>query len=165
MRSVVAAALTALLTAAGPAKAETVTSSLLDAGPLKDLHEPTKLRYRYEMKGQSITIAAVIAAGAAMFVTYLSNFDSLRRTRAIYYETARFADVFAATGPLIVSALQTGLPIRAPNAPRSVPGLRLARTLSLHRNLGAGSATSFLRMFRVAADRGIIGHDLFPKRK
>ena len=53
------------------------------------------LRDLWEMKGQSIAIAAVIAAGAAMFVTYLSNFDSLRRTRALYYESARFADVFA----------------------------------------------------------------------
>jgi putative ABC transport system permease protein len=61
--------------------------SMLDRKLLRDL---------WEMKGQSIAIAAVIAAGAAMFVTYLSNFDSLRRTRALYYETARFADVFAA---------------------------------------------------------------------
>jgi putative ABC transport system permease protein len=60
--------------------------SMLDRKLLRDL---------WEMKGQSIAIAAVIAAGAAMFVTYLSNFDSLRRTRTIYYETARFADVFA----------------------------------------------------------------------
>ncbi len=30
-----------------------------------------------------------------MFVTYLSNFDSLQRTRALYYERQRFADVFA----------------------------------------------------------------------
>ena len=30
-----------------------------------------------------------------MFVMYLSNFDSLQRTRAAYYESARFADVFA----------------------------------------------------------------------
>jgi putative ABC transport system permease protein len=37
----------------------------------------------------------VIAAGVAMFVMYLSNFDSLRRTRNAYYEGARFADVFA----------------------------------------------------------------------
>jgi putative ABC transport system permease protein len=60
--------------------------SMLDRKLLRDL---------WEMKGQSIAIAAVVAAGAAMFVTYLSNFDSLRRTRTIYYETARFADVFA----------------------------------------------------------------------
>jgi putative ABC transport system permease protein len=53
------------------------------------------LRDLWEMKGQSAAIAAVVAAGVAMFVTYLSNFDSLQRTRAIYYETAQFADVFA----------------------------------------------------------------------
>ena len=53
------------------------------------------LRDLWEMKGQSIAIAAVVAAGATMFVMYLSNFESLQRTRAVYYETARFADVFA----------------------------------------------------------------------
>ena len=53
------------------------------------------LRDLWEMKGQSMAIAAVIGAGATMFVMYLSNFESLQRTRAAYYETARFADVFA----------------------------------------------------------------------
>jgi putative ABC transport system permease protein len=53
------------------------------------------LRDLWEMKGQSLAIAAVIMAGVAMFVMYLSNFDSLRRTRSSYYEGARFADVFA----------------------------------------------------------------------
>jgi putative ABC transport system permease protein len=53
------------------------------------------LRDVWEMKGQAMAIAAVIAAGVAMFVTYLSNFDSLGRTRASYYAGARFADVFA----------------------------------------------------------------------
>jgi putative ABC transport system permease protein len=47
------------------------------------------------MKGQSIAIASVVAAGVAMFVMYLSNFESLQRTRSTYYQTARFADVFA----------------------------------------------------------------------
>jgi putative ABC transport system permease protein len=53
------------------------------------------LRDVWQMKGQSIAIASVIAAGVAMFVTYLSNFESLQRTRATYYQSARFADVFA----------------------------------------------------------------------
>ena len=53
------------------------------------------LRDLWEMKGQSVAIAAVIAAGVSMFVMYLSNFDSLQRTRALYYDDARFADVFA----------------------------------------------------------------------
>ena len=49
----------------------------------------------WQMKGQSLAIASVIAAGIAMFVMYLSNFESLQRTRTAYYRTARFADVFA----------------------------------------------------------------------
>jgi putative ABC transport system permease protein len=53
------------------------------------------LRDLWEMKGQALAIAAVVASGVTMFVMYLSNFDSLRRTRAEYYEVARFADVFA----------------------------------------------------------------------
>ena len=53
------------------------------------------VRDLWEMRAQSLAIAAVVAAGVAMFVTYLSNFDSLQRTRDQYYEDARFADVFA----------------------------------------------------------------------
>jgi putative ABC transport system permease protein len=49
----------------------------------------------WEMKGQFIAIASIVAAGVAMFVMYLSNFESLQRTRSTYYQTARFADVFA----------------------------------------------------------------------
>jgi len=60
--------------------------SMLDRKLLRDL---------WAMKGQSIAIAMVIAAGVTMFVMYLSNFDSLRGTRASYYRSARFADVFA----------------------------------------------------------------------
>jgi putative ABC transport system permease protein len=46
------------------------------------------------MKGQAFAIALVIASGVAMYVMYLSNFDSLRRTQSAYYERQRFADVF-----------------------------------------------------------------------
>ena len=53
------------------------------------------LRDLWAMKGQAIAIAAVMAAGVTMFVAYFSNFDSLQRARADYYEQARFADVFA----------------------------------------------------------------------
>jgi putative ABC transport system permease protein len=53
------------------------------------------LRDLWQMKGQSLAIASVIAAGVAMFVMYLSNFESLQRTRETYYQTARFAEVFA----------------------------------------------------------------------
>jgi putative ABC transport system permease protein len=53
------------------------------------------LRDLWAMKGQAMAIAMVIAAGVTMFVTYLSNFDSMQRTRSAYYDDARFADVFA----------------------------------------------------------------------
>ena len=47
------------------------------------------------MKGQAAAIAMVMAAGVTMFVAYFSNFDSLQRACAAYYERARLADVFA----------------------------------------------------------------------
>ena len=53
------------------------------------------LRDLWAMKGQAAAIAAVMAAGVTMFVAYFSNFDSLQRARAAYYEQSRFADVFA----------------------------------------------------------------------
>jgi putative ABC transport system permease protein len=64
------------------------------------------LRDLWAMKGQALAIAMVIAAGVTMYVTYLSNFDSLERTRAAYYEEARFADVFASARrvPLAVAS-------------------------------------------------------------
>jgi len=53
------------------------------------------LRDLLAMKGQALAIALVIASGVAMFVMYLSNFESLRRTQQAFYERQRFADVFA----------------------------------------------------------------------
>ena len=52
------------------------------------------LRDLWAMKGQAAAIAMVICAGVTMFVTYLSNFESLQRTRATYYVDSRFADIF-----------------------------------------------------------------------
>ena len=63
-----------------------MTLSALDRKLLRDL---------WQMKGQALAIALVIGSGVAMFVMYLSNFDSLRRTQRAYYESRRFADVFA----------------------------------------------------------------------
>jgi putative ABC transport system permease protein len=47
------------------------------------------------MRGQAIAIGLVVGAGVAMFVAYHSNFDSLKRTQAEYYERYRFGHVFA----------------------------------------------------------------------
>jgi putative ABC transport system permease protein len=54
------------------------------------------LRDLARAKGQGITIALVVACGIAAFVGSLSTGDSLVRSRDRYYETSRFADVFAA---------------------------------------------------------------------
>ena len=72
------------------------------------------IRDLWEMKGQALAIAAVIAAGVTMFVTYLSNFDSLERTLQTYYERQRFADVFA-------SAVRA--PLRLADRIAEIPGV------------------------------------------
>jgi len=53
------------------------------------------LRDLRQLKGQSLAIALVIAAGVAMFTMYFSTFESLDHTHRTYYDRYRFADVFA----------------------------------------------------------------------
>src|SRR4026207_2231025 len=60
--------------------------SALDRKLLRDLSQ---------MKGQSIAIAIVIAAGVATFVNSRTILHSLELTRSTFYERYRFADVFA----------------------------------------------------------------------
>jgi putative ABC transport system permease protein len=60
--------------------------SALDRKLLRDLGR---------MKGQVVTIALVVACGIAAFVTFVGAYGSLRRAEREYYESQRFADVFA----------------------------------------------------------------------
>ena len=53
------------------------------------------LRDLWASRGQVLAIGLVITAGVAMFISYLSVFESLARTRDAYYDRYRFADVFA----------------------------------------------------------------------
>jgi putative ABC transport system permease protein len=53
------------------------------------------VRDLWEMKSQALAIAAVLASGVSMLVTFLSTFQSLERTRDAFYESGRLADVFA----------------------------------------------------------------------
>ena len=53
------------------------------------------LRDLWQMKGQSIAIAMVIACGVATFVLSLSTLHSLEVTKDTYYDRYQFADVFA----------------------------------------------------------------------
>ena len=70
------------------------------------------LRDLWLMKGQALAIAAVVAAGVTMYVTYLSNFDSLDRARATYFARERLADVFASLtrAPASLAARIAALP-------------------------------------------------------
>ncbi|MCA9190325.1 MAG: ABC transporter permease [Planctomycetales bacterium] len=52
-------------------------------------------RELFEIKSQAAAIAAVVAAGVAVFVMSLSTLEFLRSTRDTYYDRYRFADVFA----------------------------------------------------------------------
>lgn len=49
----------------------------------------------WQLKGQVITIALVVAAGVSAFTASLSTYESLRWLQASYYDSARFAHVFA----------------------------------------------------------------------
>jgi putative ABC transport system permease protein len=53
------------------------------------------LRDLWQLRAQVLAIVAVIGTGVAMFAMYLSTFDSLEQTQRLYYESERFADVFA----------------------------------------------------------------------
>ena len=65
------------------------------------------------------------------------------------------AQVFSATGPILTEALRSGLSQPTPNAPRTVPGLRLVDSLGRNTNFGGAQAGRFLRAFRLAADRKV----------
>jgi hypothetical protein len=67
--------------------------------------------------------------------------------------TGSLADVFTSTGTNLDTALISGAPQRAPNAPRTVPGLRLISLLGNSSLFPAASRSALLRMMRVAVQR------------
>jgi putative ABC transport system permease protein len=77
------------------------------------------LRDLWDMKGQALAIAAVIGAGVVMFVAYSSNFSSLRVSQGIFYESSRFADVFATL---------KRAPARLEEPIRDIPGVEVVAT-------------------------------------
>ncbi len=87
-----------------------VRLSVLDRKLLRDLRG---------IRGQAIAIAAVIAAGVALFVLARSNYDSLELTRQIYYRDYRFGDVFASL---------TRAPERIGDAIARIPGVAQVQT-------------------------------------
>lgn len=77
------------------------------------------LRNLWEMKGQALAIALVMACGVATYVMSVSTLDSLRLTRGTYYRDYRFAEVFASL---------KRAPERLKERIREIPGVELVET-------------------------------------
>jgi putative ABC transport system permease protein len=116
------------------------------------------LRDLLAMKGQALAIAMVVAAGVAMYVMYLSTFDSLYRTRDAYYEQQRFGDVFASLkrAPLRVAGEIAAIPNVSAVETRVVANV----TLDLE---GLDEPASG-RLVSVPAHRRPLVNDLFLRR-
>ncbi len=110
------------------------------------------------MKGQAFAIGLVLAAGISMYVTYLSNFDSLRRTQSAYYDRFRFADVFAAC---------KRAPLRVEERLRAIPGVAAVATrVVVDVTLDIEGVTEPVkgRLISVEAERRPALNDLFLRR-
>ncbi len=67
--------------------------------------------------------------------------------------TGALSSVYRETGPLLSQALLTGRPLRGPNTPPIVRGLRMARSLGDPRLVPHGTQSNYLRLLRVAVER------------
>jgi putative ABC transport system permease protein len=116
------------------------------------------LRDLLGMKGQALAIALVVAAGVSMYVMYLSNFSSLRGTRAAYYDRQRFADVFASLkrAPLRVASEIAAFPGVSAMEARVVANV----TLDLDQLDEPASG----RLISIPADRRPSVNDLYVRR-
>lgn len=126
-----------------------MTLSALDRKLLRDL---------LAMKAQALAIALVVAAGVAMYVMYLSNFASLRRTQQAYYTQERFADVFASL---------TRAPLRVADQIAAIPGVtaieaRVVVTVTL--DLPGLDEPATGRLVSIPATRRPRVNDLFLRR-
>jgi putative ABC transport system permease protein len=110
------------------------------------------------MKGQAVAIALVIASGVTMFVMYLSNFESLRRTQEAYYDRQRFADVF-------VTAKR--VPERIASRLAEIPGVGAIETrvvADVTLDVPGMDLPSRGRLISIPADSRPILNDLFLRR-
>src|SRR5688572_15428545 len=110
------------------------------------------------MKAQAFAIAMVVASGVAMYVMYLSNFESLRATQQAYYQRQRFGDVFASL---------KRAPLRVAREIANLPGVtaieaRVVATVTLDLEQLDEPATG--RLVSIPADRRPLVNDLFLRR-
>jgi putative ABC transport system permease protein len=116
------------------------------------------LRDLLAMKGQALAIAMVVAAGVAMYVMYLANFESLRETQRAYYERQRFADVFASLkrAPLRVAGDIAALP--------GVSALEARVVVNVTLDLEQLDEPATGRLVSIPPDRRPLVNDLFLRR-
>jgi putative ABC transport system permease protein len=110
------------------------------------------------MKGQALAIAMVVAGGVSMYVMYLSNFDSLRRTQQAFYQEQRFADVFAGL---------TRAPQRVAAEIAAIPGVSALETRVVAQvtlDLEQLDEPAAARLVSVPADRRPLVNDLYLRR-
>jgi putative ABC transport system permease protein len=116
------------------------------------------LRDLWKMRGQAFAIAMVVAAGVSLYVTYLANYESLRRTQAAYYQQQRFGDVFAT---LKRAPLSVGADIRA------LPGVTAAElrvVAEVVLDVEGLDAPAHGRLVSIPADRRPLVNDLYLRR-
>jgi len=116
------------------------------------------LRDLLAMKGQALAIAMVVAAGVAMYVMYLSTFDSLYRTRDAYYQQQRFGDVFASL---------KRAPLRVADEIRAIPNVSAVETRVVSNvtlDLEGLDEPASGRLVSVPSHRRPLVNDLFLRR-
>jgi len=116
------------------------------------------IRDLLNMKGQVLAIAMVVAAGVSMYVMYLSNFASLQRTRASYYNQQRFGDVFASLkrAPLRVADEIANLP--------NVSAIEVRVVVNVTLDLEQLDEPASGRLISIPSDRRPRVNDLFLRR-
>jgi len=110
------------------------------------------------MKGQAFAIGMVVAAGVAVYVMYMATFTSLQRTQQAYYQTQRFADVFASV---------KRAPQRVANELAAIPDVsvvetRVVSTVTL--DLEAFDEPASARLVSIPVNRRPAVNDLFLRR-
>ena len=116
------------------------------------------LRDLVAMKGQAFAITMVVASGVAIYVMYLSNFESLRETQRAYYERSRFGDVFVSLkrAPLALGAEIARIPGVSAVETRVVTGVTL--------DLPGLDQPAHGRLVSISAERRPAVNDLFLRR-
>ncbi len=91
------------------------------------------LRDIWQYRGQALAIAAVIAAGVALFVLTYATLHSLELTQSRYYERYRFADLFVSMkrAPLDLAERLREIPGVAELRTRVVVGVTLAAAFDM----------------------------------